>query len=795
MVDFDPKDRERAAQEKRLWVRLTWACNNRCRFCLDADVKDSKSVDSGELKEQIRQGAEQGCRRLILSGGEPTIHPDYLDLLAYGRQSGYDWVQTITNGRMFAYKKFADKAVAAGLCEATFSMHGHTAEMHDHLVGVEGAFKQSLRGLETLLDAGVVVSVDVVINALNLEQLPDILDFYMDRGVGEFDLLWLVPFGRAWEYRDELFVDPPRAIGDLREAIARARARKAVVWTNRLPAALLEGAEDLIQDPYKLHDEVRGRRPEFEAFLKNDQPLECREPQRCPYCPLEAFCNSLEELKSQVDRGDWPPGPSGRGIAMDPRTLDELAAGDGPVEVVLNRRTAGWIAENAPLIRTDPKRFFFSLQTFASLAELDSQGVDPAEALLPLSSLPTNLVGLPPCLLPAATALPAVPAAGVVSGGRIDLDAFTRNFILHGARAHSLRCGECRARPECPGMPTNHVRRFGFGSLHPQKEGQELCGLSLDEADQASMVVRTPCSNACTFCTTRIIGLENRAPWEVDGFDKVKRTLEEVRRRGHRRLRLAAIEPMEHPEFVKILETARSLGFSRTEIWSHAGPLADMDFARAVLEAGLDLLDVPVFGPDAETHDDIAERTGAFYRTLTGLSNLRSLGFEGIKAHMVLTRGNHRLVAQTLSACGDNAFGPVASVVLAAPSSTDPEKYKPVAFRFSEMAEGLTDAGLSEELLVQAIGQLASVVPSCVLVRHFPDQADLVRSRSAGPGAAEVEIKSYREGRKSGRRTRGFDLKKPSRCPKADGCDLSGVCPGVIGMYLEIYGDSEFTPV
>ena len=120
-----------------------------------------------------------------------------------------------------------------------------------------------------------VVNVDVVVNALNLESLPDILDFYMDRGITEFDLLWPVPFGRAWENREEILCRPDYPAPGLREAIGRARSRGAVVWTNRLPPHLLEGLEELIQDPHKLHDEVKGRRKELEQSMGSGQDLPC----------------------------------------------------------------------------------------------------------------------------------------------------------------------------------------------------------------------------------------------------------------------------------------------------------------------------------------------------------------------------------------------------------------------------------------------------------------------------------------------------------------------------------------
>ncbi len=301
--------KESAAQEKRQWVRLTKLCNNRCTFCLDTDAQDGTVVPLADVKRRILAGVEEGATRLILSGGEPTIHPDFLAFVGLGRQAGYRWIQTVTNGRMFSYGRFAAGAVAAGLDEATFSMHGHTPALHDLLTGVPGAFVQALAGLKNLLGQ-CVVNVDVVLNRQNVPHLREILEFYMDLGIHEFDLLHTVPFGLAWgKNRDLLFYDPAEYADDLRRAFDLRRREGIYMWTNRLPIRYLEGAEDLVQDPKKIHDEVRGRRDHFEHWVDTGTPLPCRD-DRCPYCFLQGFC---ERLGAVVDtclgREDTDSGP------------------------------------------------------------------------------------------------------------------------------------------------------------------------------------------------------------------------------------------------------------------------------------------------------------------------------------------------------------------------------------------------------------------------------------------------------------------------------------------------------
>lgn len=300
-------EHEQAAHEKRQWVRLTNLCNNKCVFCLDSAVHDGTYVDPQGVRELIAEGREGGATRLILSGGEPTIHPEYLDFIALGHKVGYRRVQTVTNGRMFAYPEFLRKCVNAGLQEITFSVHGHNAKVHDALVGVPGAYVQIIAGVKNALaDGRVVVNVDVCLNRANVPHLRELLDGLIALGVSEIDLLHIIPFGDAYRWgKDTLFYDIDEAWEPLRYALELSRRPDLHIWFNRFPPPFLEGWEHLIQDPHKLTDEVRGRLDEYEWWIRRRWPLLCRKPDRCDKCYLQPLCDGLEQTLAQVDSGDF----------------------------------------------------------------------------------------------------------------------------------------------------------------------------------------------------------------------------------------------------------------------------------------------------------------------------------------------------------------------------------------------------------------------------------------------------------------------------------------------------------
>ena len=292
--------REAAAHDKRNWVRLTYDCNDRCIFCLDSRAHDGEMRDADEVKRQILDGRKAGATRLILSGGEPTIHPRFVDFVRLGRLAGYPRIQTVTNGRLFAYKDFLTRALDEGLSEITFSIHGPNAKIHDALVGVAGAFEQEVAGLEhALADGRPVVNIDVCVNRGNVKQLPALIETFVAKGVREYDLLHVIPFGRAYtDGKEVLFYDLAEMQPYLQQAFAWARQPDMHIWLNRFPPMHCEGFEDLIQDPYKFNDEVRGRQEEYELLLERGQPLHCRAPEQCKHCYLEPLCDTLDDARA-----------------------------------------------------------------------------------------------------------------------------------------------------------------------------------------------------------------------------------------------------------------------------------------------------------------------------------------------------------------------------------------------------------------------------------------------------------------------------------------------------------------
>lgn len=288
--------------EKKQWVRLTRTCNDNCVFCLDKDNLNGAPVTFDEIQAVLSRGIKQGATRAVLSGGEPTLHPEFHEIVRAAKTLGYEKAQTVTNGRMFAYKRFLKNALDAGLSEITFSIPSHKAEDHDALTRVKGSYLQTLAGLKNALENGrVIVSMDIVVTKMNISYLTEMLEFFIQFGVTEFDVLYPRPFGAAWENKKDVLFSVEEALPFLEDVFKMSRRKDVKIWANKFPAQYLKNFPELVTPEGKIWSELYSR-DEFSHFLSAGEPMWCFG-ERCGSCFFKPACHGI--LKSG-DRSRFP---------------------------------------------------------------------------------------------------------------------------------------------------------------------------------------------------------------------------------------------------------------------------------------------------------------------------------------------------------------------------------------------------------------------------------------------------------------------------------------------------------
>jgi uncharacterized radical SAM superfamily Fe-S cluster-containing enzyme len=120
-------------------VELTESCNLKCPMCYSASGPGGKHLSSDECRRAIDRLVEVEGRPevLQLSGGEPTVHPEFLEVLAYACAQPIDIVMINSNGIRFARDREFVERVAE---------HRNRIEIYLQFDGFRDSTYRTLRG-------------------------------------------------------------------------------------------------------------------------------------------------------------------------------------------------------------------------------------------------------------------------------------------------------------------------------------------------------------------------------------------------------------------------------------------------------------------------------------------------------------------------------------------------------------------------------------------------------------------------------------------------------------------------
>ena len=145
-------------------------------------------------------------------------------------------------------------------------------------------------------------------------------------------------------------------------------------------------------------------------------------------------------------------------------------------------------------------------------------------------------------------------------------------------------------------------------------------------ADYVELTVHFACNLKCEHCM-----IEGTMDWlKPESPESFARVLAiNDRERRWKGITLTGSEVTLRRDLPDMARRARGSGFEHVRIQTHGMRLADEDYCRLLVEAGVDEYFVSVTAADAATHDRITKVAGSFEKTLQGLRNLDA--HEGVR--------------------------------------------------------------------------------------------------------------------------------------------------------------------
>lgn len=188
-----------------LYLYLSSGCNLACRHCW-ISPEYLLNPDKGEylkyeyIASAITQAKPLGLRSVKLTGGEPLLHPLFRDIVSLLRENQLSIVIE-TNGLLI------DEGLAAFLAEGenkpfiSVSIDGAKPETHDHLRGVPGAFRRSMKAIEELVKVGFKPQIICTLHQGNRHEIDELTEMAEKIGCGSVKFNFIQQMGRGVDFQ------------------------------------------------------------------------------------------------------------------------------------------------------------------------------------------------------------------------------------------------------------------------------------------------------------------------------------------------------------------------------------------------------------------------------------------------------------------------------------------------------------------------------------------------------------------------------------------------------------------
>ena len=187
-------------------IEILQRCPNRCIYCSSHSNPQATHIIPFEIIKNVIDDAKSlGCKTVCLSGGEPFLHPQILDIISYiAKQQLTCYVYTsgiymkdevyssLPNEYIEAIRGMVDKVI--------FNVEADSSALYDQIMGTDvGGFDMMKKSIIDCVSSGLVVETHVVPMQVNFKHLRSIFEMCYQLGVSKVSILRLVLQGRALE--------------------------------------------------------------------------------------------------------------------------------------------------------------------------------------------------------------------------------------------------------------------------------------------------------------------------------------------------------------------------------------------------------------------------------------------------------------------------------------------------------------------------------------------------------------------------------------------------------------------
>lgn len=168
-------------------------CNLRCKHCYlhsyDSEYHSADDLSTNQSLNLIEEFVEMNVVSVVLTGGEIFFRKDIFEILEKLKSKNIS-VTLLTNGTLLS-KKIAQKLSKIfnpATDQIQISLDGATGETHEKTRG-KGSFDKAIKGINNLIQYGIIPSVSFVATSFNVSELPQIYKLVKNMGIQKLSIV------------------------------------------------------------------------------------------------------------------------------------------------------------------------------------------------------------------------------------------------------------------------------------------------------------------------------------------------------------------------------------------------------------------------------------------------------------------------------------------------------------------------------------------------------------------------------------------------------------------------------
>ena len=287
-------------------VQITRKCNQRCVFCSAPPAKKELGIE--EIKKRIVKLKRLGTTDLMLTGGEPTLKENLLEILEFADGLGFNEITIQTNGSRLDNKDLVKELKRIRNLRFDVSFHSSDRKIFEKISRTPENYDRLLRGLRNIGELDIPAYLTVVISKLNYKTLKDHVRFIKENypKITHISFNFIDPIYNA-EKNPWTVPKLSEAEMYIYEAVRFMKENGITFRIEKLPLCYMSGFEEFSSDIRRdILDEHR-----IMSFLRSEEDLTDEElniekktkfiyAPDCRYCFLKSLCPGINPNYARI---------------------------------------------------------------------------------------------------------------------------------------------------------------------------------------------------------------------------------------------------------------------------------------------------------------------------------------------------------------------------------------------------------------------------------------------------------------------------------------------------------------